>query len=111
MPKFLENKLRAEAAAKGFTGRHADAYVYGAMNNMGAMKGNQPTAKGEAMEAKHVKDTSTKQLHPAMVRHGRLVAEAHTHLNATVPEYRQASPRQRMLMTQEHVRTRKANGY
>jgi hypothetical protein len=66
MPRFLENRLKAEAAAKGFTGAHADHYVYGAMNNMGAMKGNQPTAKGAAMEAKHNRDVKagTTAKHP-----------------------------------------------
>lgn len=53
MPKFLEKKLRAEAAKEGKTGRAADRYVYGTMNNIGAMHGNQETAKGARMEAKH----------------------------------------------------------
>lgn len=56
MPKFLEDKLAAEAAKKGKTGRAADRYIYGAMNNMGAMHGNQETAKGARMEAKHEAD-------------------------------------------------------
>lgn len=56
MPKFLENKLKAEAASKGFSGRRADRYVYGAMNNLGAMLGNQETAKGARMDAKHARD-------------------------------------------------------
>lgn len=53
MPQFLENKLKAEAAKKGFAGRRAARYVYGAMNNLGAMRGNQETAKGAEMERKH----------------------------------------------------------
>lgn len=53
MPKFLEDILRRGAVKKGFKGKRADKYVFGAMNNMGAMKGNQPTAKGERMQAKH----------------------------------------------------------
>ena len=56
MPKFLENALKKAAAKKGFTGKRADKYVYGAMNNMGAMRGNQETAKGAAMERKHERD-------------------------------------------------------
>lgn len=52
-PQFLENKLKTEAAKKGFTGRRAARYVYGAMNDIGAMRGNQETAKGVAMERKH----------------------------------------------------------
>lgn len=59
MPDFLEKRLRAEAADKGFTGRHADAYVYGALNNMGAMRGSKETAKGKRMEAKHVAETQS----------------------------------------------------
>ncbi len=55
MPKFLEERLRAEAASKGFTGRRADRYTYGALNNMGAMHGNKTTAKGRRMERKHAK--------------------------------------------------------
>lgn len=53
MPKFLENILQSAASKKGFTGRKAARYVYGAMNNMGAMHGNQETAKGKRMEKKH----------------------------------------------------------
>ena len=59
MPKFLEDDLRAEAAKLGLSGRHADRYVYGAMNNIGAMKGNQETAKGKRMEAKHTRDVAS----------------------------------------------------
>jgi len=62
MPVFLENLLKRAAAKKGFSGRRAAKYVYGAMNNMGAMKGNQVTAKGERMEAKHQKKISTERL-------------------------------------------------
>lgn len=53
MPKFLEDKLKAAAAKQGMTGRRADRYVFGAMNNMGAMKGSKETPKGAAMERKH----------------------------------------------------------
>lgn len=56
MPKFMENKLEAEASKKGMTGKQKDRYVYGAMNNMGAMRGNKETAKGERMSAKHRAD-------------------------------------------------------
>jgi len=54
MPKFLENALRHEAAKKGLRGKHADKYVFGAMNNMNAMKGNKETAHGREMEKKHM---------------------------------------------------------
>ena len=53
MPKFLEDKLKKEAAKEGKSGKVADKYVYGAMNNMGAMRGNKETAKGAKMQAKH----------------------------------------------------------
>lgn len=56
MPAFLERALRREAAKKGLKGEAADRYAYGAMNNIGAMHGNQETAKGRAMEKKHVTD-------------------------------------------------------
>ena len=46
MPKFLENKLRAEYG----NNPHA---IYGTMNKIGAMKGNKETAKGREMEKKH----------------------------------------------------------
>lgn len=60
MPAFLKSKLKEEAAAQGKTGRAADAYVYGAMNNMGAMHGNKETTKGAAMQRKH--DAASKAL-------------------------------------------------
>jgi len=53
MPAFLEAKLRQSAEKKGFSGKREDRYVYGAMNNAGAMRGNKETAKGKRMERKH----------------------------------------------------------
>lgn len=53
MPAFLEKKLKAEARKKGMSGKRAARYVYGAMNDMGAMKGNKETAKGARMQKKH----------------------------------------------------------
>jgi hypothetical protein len=35
MPKRLERKLRKQAARKGYTGRRANAYVYGTMRKTG----------------------------------------------------------------------------
>lgn len=61
MPAFLEEKLKSEASAKGKTGREAARYVYGALNNMGAMHGNKETAKGAAMDAKHAADQGAKR--------------------------------------------------
>lgn len=49
MPKFLEDELKAEYP----NNPHA---VYGTLNKIGAMHGNQETAKGRAMEVKHNRD-------------------------------------------------------
>ena len=62
MPAFLEAALKHEASKKGFTGRKAAAYVYGTLNNIGAMHGNKETRKGAAMQVKHnVKVASVKR--------------------------------------------------
>lgn len=49
MPKFLEDKLRAEYGDNP----HA---IYGTLNAIGAMRGNKETAKGKAMEQKRARD-------------------------------------------------------
>ena len=49
MPKFLEDKLKAQYG----NDPHA---IYGTMNKIGAMHGNKETAKGRAMEKKHLAD-------------------------------------------------------
>ena len=46
MPAFLEKKLKAEYGADSKT-------PYKVMNSIGAMRGNQETAKGAQMEEKH----------------------------------------------------------
>jgi len=56
MPDFLESKLKAAAKKKGKSGKSADRYVYGTMNNIGAMVGNKISARGRAMEKKHARD-------------------------------------------------------
>ncbi len=53
MPKFLEQQLEKSADKKGFTGKRKARYVYGGMNNLGAMRGNKETPKGAAMQRKH----------------------------------------------------------
>jgi len=53
MPQFLEARLKKAAADKGFSGDEKKRYVYGALNNMGAMRGNKETAKGKRMQKKH----------------------------------------------------------
>lgn len=55
MPNFIEQRLR-EHVPKGVD---PDRYVYGAMNNMGAMHGSKETAKGRQMEAKHEEKMKT----------------------------------------------------
>lgn len=76
MPKFLERALRKSAAAAGKEGKAADRYVYGAMNNMGAMHGNQETAKGRAMERKHESQGSARN-RMAGSHDGMFVTEHH----------------------------------
>ena len=61
MPQFLEDRLRAAGRKKGFSGERLDQYVYGAMNNMGAMHGSKETAKGAAMQEKHDRDMKAKR--------------------------------------------------
>jgi hypothetical protein len=62
MPRFLETVLRKQARKEGLTGKAADRYTYGAMNNMGAMRGSKETPKGKRMEAKHERDSGGKAL-------------------------------------------------
>lgn len=54
MPKFLEDKLKAEY------GDNKSA-IYGTMNKLGAMHGNKETPKGAAMQAKHEADTGKRK--------------------------------------------------
>jgi hypothetical protein len=49
MPKFLEDKLKAEYG----NNKHA---IYGTLNKIGAMRGNRETALGKRMEEKHERD-------------------------------------------------------
>ena len=50
MPKFLEDKLKREYGQNS-------AVPFKVMNKIGAMHGNQETAKGREMERKHNEDT------------------------------------------------------
>jgi hypothetical protein len=73
MPRFLENALRHEAAKKGLRGKHADRYVFGAMNNIGAVRGNKITPKGEAMEKKHMeKESKSESAAPQSMKEMRI---------------------------------------
>lgn len=49
MPKFLEDKLKAEYGAQS-------KIPYMVMNKLGVMRGNKETAKGVQMERKHAAD-------------------------------------------------------
>lgn len=49
MPKFLEDKLKAEYG----NNKHA---IYGTLNKIGAMRGNKETLKGKQIERKHAAD-------------------------------------------------------
>ena len=93
MPKFLEEKLRSEAAKKGFKGKRADRYVYGAMNNMGAMRGSKETAKGARMEAKHKSD----------MRHGEEHAGHKSNPPTTTPAHHGGHP---MASASHHAKGR-----
>jgi hypothetical protein len=54
MPAFLESKLRSEYG----NNPHA---IYGTLNKLGALRGNRETAKGRAMQAKHVRDMAARR--------------------------------------------------
>ena len=49
MPEFLEEKLKKQYGANS-------SIPYKVMNSIGAMRGNKETAKGAAMEKKHMQD-------------------------------------------------------
>ncbi len=78
MPRFLEDKLKAQAANKGLSEKQTARYVYGAMNNLGAMHGNVETSKGRAMDAKHAKDM--KAASPAKAKRGDSSSYPHSNL-------------------------------
>lgn len=45
-------------------------------------------------------------MHPVMIQRAQLIKEAHAHLAASVPEYKNAPPRQKMMMAQHHANIR-----
>jgi len=53
VPAFLEKALARSGKKHGFKGERLKHYIYGSMNNIGAMHGNQETEKGAEMDAKH----------------------------------------------------------
>lgn len=78
MPKFLEDKLRAEYG----NNKHA---IYGTMNKIGAMHGNKETAKGREMERKHENDMKKPKYHSTTITHhhdGSHTVEHHPHMKA-----------------------------
>ncbi len=81
MPKFLEEKLKKEYGAKS-------SVPYKVMNAIGAMHGNKETAKGAAMEKKHVADylqTTHVPPHRGVTVHG----EAHGgHVAGNMPAHK-----------------------
>lgn len=60
MPQFIEQKLKTQALKKGLRGKEVDKYTYGVLSNMGAMRGNVKTKKGERMQEKHEDDIGKK---------------------------------------------------
>ena len=69
MPRFLENALRHEGRKKGLTGKYLEHYVFGGMNNIGAMKGSKITPKGEEMEKKHMAKEKAAPFHMTRITH------------------------------------------
>jgi hypothetical protein len=64
VPKFLEDKLKAEYG----NNPHA---IYGTMNKIGAMRGNKETAKGAAMQAKHNRKVGSEPPKPSEPHAGK----------------------------------------
>jgi len=54
MPKFLEDKLKAQYGADS-------SIPYKIMNAKGYMRGNKETAAGHAADLKHVEDTARRR--------------------------------------------------
>ncbi len=84
MPKFLEDRLKAEYP----NNPHA---VYGTMNKIGAMHGNKETAKGREMERKHeahMKTTKTpmKELRIEIHRGPKNAVTGHTVHHHMMPQ-------------------------
>ena len=80
MPKFLEDRLARGAKKAGLRGKDADAYVYGAMNNQGYMRGNKETARGRALQRKHDRD------HPGRAASSASKSKAHEALEHRFPK-------------------------
>ncbi len=61
MPKKIEAAMKKGYAGKGLSEEEVDHRVYGKLNEMGYMKGNKVTSKGQEAEAKYTKDHGKKR--------------------------------------------------
>ena len=50
MPAALERKLKQEASSKGFTGKQANAYVYGTLRKTGWTPSTQKVVRKTAIK-------------------------------------------------------------
>ncbi len=55
MPVELERKLTSEAEAKGLTGKHKNAFIYGVMRKTGWVPSTQKKSSKKKIFANHVK--------------------------------------------------------
>lgn len=70
MPAFLEQKLKKQYP-------NNPGAVFGTMNKMGAMKGNQETQLGREMERDHdTSETPAKKLKPARINKTKVFGQA-----------------------------------
>jgi len=52
MPEALERKLKAQARKKGYTGEHANAYVYGTLRKTGWTPSHQKKKRKRLLDHK-----------------------------------------------------------
>jgi hypothetical protein len=88
MPKFLEDKLKAEYGA--------DSKIpYKVMNKIGAMHGNKETAKGAEMEAKHERDVKV-NAHTRKAPEPKPKTDSHPHMKYNHSDHPSNHPNMRM---------------
>ena len=56
MPKKIISAIKKGYKGKGLSEKQVNKRVYGALNNMGFMKGSKETRKGQRAERKYTKD-------------------------------------------------------
>lgn len=78
MPKFLEDKLKAE-----YPGDKAAPFKV--MNAIGAMRGNKETPKGAAMQQKHDAQKPKKKTHPKPMHERMAAAMSRTKTSTPAP--------------------------